>query len=134
MILPACRVDADAPFSEVCVDHMYIAVTKENHARLLSGWHDAFIPQEEFARKLPVVIKRYCEDKGILFLDEIEIATETLSALAEKELMRICKKHGNTVKIKNTSKQGKYLYSDGRGHYSTDYYELYDYALVTISG
>lgn len=121
-------------FKEVNVSSTSIPVTKENHQHLLAGWHDAFIAQEEFARRLPVVIKRYCEDKGILFLDKITIATETLSPLAKKEIMRICRKHGRAITIENTSRQGKYLYSDGYGHYSTDYYEQYDYATVTITG
>lgn len=110
-----------------------VILTKKNHKKYLSD-HHPFISQEDMKKQLPLVIKEHCRESEILFLDEIVIITETLSPLAEKELKRIVKRMGYTAECKNTTMQGKYLYSDGGGHYSTDYYEIIEHARVTIRG
>lgn len=115
-------------------NHRFISVNEQSHDKTLSGVHGVFITQREFRKQIPLAVTQYCKDKGILFLDKIEIATETLSPLAIEAVTKICKRLGYKSLCKNTSERGRYLGSDGGGHYSTDFYEIFEYGLITITG
>ena len=62
------------------------------------------------------------------------ILTETLSPLAIASIVKRCKRMGLRATAENDTMKGPYLYSDGAGYYSTDYYLIYRYGLITIVG
>lgn len=112
-------------------DHRYLSLEYETYSKFGSPGY-AFIRQADMKRELLNVIKQYMTERGVLFLDNVVIATETLSPLAMEALVTLARSFGYHAACDNTSQTGRYLGSDGGGHYSTDYYEIIEYALVTI--
>ena len=113
-------------------DHRYFELDKKTYARFGSP-AEAFISQCDLKEKLPHVIAEYLRKRGELFLDRLVIATETLSPLARDAVIQLADSLGYHAECANTSKTGKYIGSDGGGHYSTDYYEILRYAEITVT-
>ena len=113
-------------------NHRYFELDKKTHARFGSP-ADAYISQSDLNDKLPHVIAEHLRKRGELFLDSLVIATETLSPLAKDAVAQIVQSLGYHAECTNTSQAGRYLGSDGRGHYSIDYYEILRYAEITIT-
>lgn len=113
-------------------DHRYIPLKSHMHARVGAPGL-TFIKQSDLRVELPRAIDSYMKERGILFLDSVAIATESLSPLAVDTALQLVHALGYRAICENTSLTGKYLGSDGGGHYSSDYYEIMQYALVTIT-
>lgn len=113
-------------------DHRYFELDKKTHVRFgLPA--DVLISQSDLRDKLSHVITEHLRERGELFLDRIVIATETLSPLAIDMVIQLAESLGYHAECKNTSQAGKYIGSDGGGHYSTDYYEILRYAEIAIT-
>ncbi len=112
-------------------DHLYISLEQETYSKFGSPGY-AFIKQADMTCELSNVIKKYKTERGVLLLDKLVIATETLSLLAMEAMVTLAHSLGYSAACENTFHTGKYLGSDDGGNYSSDYYEKIRYALVTI--
>lgn len=101
-------------------------------------WGEVFLKQSLFGDQLESTIRNFLAGEGRLFLVEkefeLDIFTEPLRlATAADAIRELCATLGYRVlAMTNKTKQGKYLGSDGGGHYSTDYYEIINYACITL--
>ena len=94
---------------------------------------NAFIPQEGLSQSLRRVVEACTQAKGELFAHDVHIYTEKLSPFAQQAFEKLARKRGYSAVCENRTWQLKYLYSDGGGHYSTDYYNYLEYALIRVS-
>ena len=94
---------------------------------------NAFISQVELEKTLHSVVEACTKAKGELFAHDVHIYTEKLSPLAQKAVEKLASKRGYRAVCENRTWQLEYLYSDGGGHYSTDYYNYLEYALIRVS-
>ena len=114
--------------------HKYFVVDKKWFDALLCGSRRVFLEQTHFEQDFVLVVESHKQETGQLFILLLEIITQPLSPLAHKAVQEICEKYGyRVIAIDNKTQQGKYLGSDGGGHYSTDFYEMIKYASITIT-
>lgn len=117
------------------MSHTYTPITQtlfHKHCASDDGTN-AFIPQAELGKKLHSVVEACTKAKGELFPHDVHIVTEKLSPLAQKAVEKLASKRGYRAVCENHTRQLKYLYSDGGGHYSTDYYNYLEYGLIRVS-
>jgi hypothetical protein len=67
-----------------------------------------------------------------LMLESIEFVCPPLSPSEIIELADYYREGGQCVSIQHLFLKGKYLGSDRGGHYSTDYYEYYQYTHIKV--
>jgi len=117
-------------------DHSTFQVVTEQLFRKHLAAEDgtnAYIAQKDILKHFRKTIERCVKRKGELFVSEVEIITEPLSALAVESVTRLAKKHGYHAECDNRDYKLKYLGSDRGGHYSTDYYHYLQYGSIRVT-
>jgi hypothetical protein len=101
-------------------------------------WGEVHLPHEKIKQKLQKKVKKFLFENSLLFLDEggiqLDIITQQAHGDSEESILRgICVAlNYKVLDIKNDTKLGKYLYSNGHGHYSTDVYQRIHFCRITI--
>ncbi len=114
--------------------HRYIPITEELFTKHL-GYDEryVFVSERDIPKKFKKLVEGIARQRGDLFVSECFIITDRLSSLAENEVKRIAKRNGYQVTFEMGSAQLRYLYSDGYGHYSTDFYEFLEYTQIHVT-
>lgn len=111
----------------------YVQVTRALHEKYLACYGDPFVARRELSKKLKKVVERIVKKNGELFISEVIFVTERLTLSRVAQLVEVARKLGFDLEYKERSMNLKYLYSNGYGHYSTDFYRILMYATVRIT-
>jgi len=101
-------------------------------------WGEVYLTRKKIQQKLQKKVAKFLLEHSLLFLDEggveLDIITEPLRNQSEAPVLHeMCSSLGYRILgIKNDTRQGKYLYSDGGGHYSVDTHQTIHFCRITI--
>ena len=116
------------------MSNKYVPITKKLFMKHLSGYErHAFITEKDIPKQFKKVVDGVAREHGELFVSSAVVITERLSPLAENAVLSIAKRHGYAVVIKKGYERLRYLYSDGYGHYSSDFYEVLEYSEIHVT-